>query len=94
MTTIAPSGPGVRDPLPIRCINCRYDLSANEQDGCCPECGLPIAESTGPRRGWTVRRLGHALRMFRTVGVFAGTLVALEVMGLLNRARHRVGWCH
>jgi len=77
-TTTAPITPASthpRDASPNRCIACRYDITTLDVDGRCPECGLPVRESVGPRRAWTVRRIGLARRML-------ASLIALSIASL------------
>ncbi len=58
-----------------RCDRCGYDLTAAAGDGNCPECGLPVAESTGTaaRAGaaWEFREQRGRLMTWRQTTVAA-----------------------
>lgn len=60
----------------VVCIRCQYDLRGLARNGCCPECGTPIAESSVNPRKWTQqtrRRVftGVALALLGVVAVFS-----------------------
>src|SRR5438094_500938 len=67
----------------VTCLRCGYDLRTTDGGGVCPECGLAVSASTGPRErlrdcppGWV-----------RRVAIGAGVLAVAAVLYFPAAAR-------